>query len=500
MALPYTPAIKGQSRVWLTENGAKADNQPIYESCMRGGALSQSFGDVTRGECPDPDAYGQYVEVLTFKGSSERPSSDLMRKFPLDKESILLRIGRKRCKFSCQYHFGDCKNPSEYYGFKKNMIWEDCDMGSISSDELGSLASTDEGEINMTAPFTAREVYEALPITFVEKAADEVVNPVLDVVICSSPSCGDCADEDDGCEVIYAVDDGLTGSPGTQPDLLYSTDKGLTWATENINSMGDGDTPAGIACIGSYVVVADNSNDALQYKEKTNIGTVGGWTQITTGFIAAGSPNDIWGTGSYIFVVGDGGYIYGSSDPTTGVTVLDAGVAAAAANLNAVHAPSNSLVVAVGDTDTVVYSTNGSTFAIATAPGGGNNLISVWVINELEWWAGDDAGQLWFTVDGGVTWTERVLPGTLWTAINDIQFPKKSVGYIAADKDATPKGFVLQTFSAGESWIALPQNGTTFPANDSLVALATCEYDVNFVVAVGTHDNATDGIIFVGQD
>ena len=119
-------------------------------------------------------------------------------------------------------------------------------------------------------------------------------------------------------------------------------------------------------------------------------------------------------------------------------------------------------------------------------------------MSETNWWVGDSAGVLRYTLDQGVTWTVKALPGTGWAAINDIAFPTLSVGFIAADK--TDDGYMLRTFDGGYQWILLPESVGVLPANDSLVAVATCAEDVNFVVGVGTADGNGDGIIIVGQD
>ena len=191
--------------------------------------------------------------------------------------------------------------------------------------------------------------------------------------------------------------------------------------------------------------------------------------------------------------------MYGGSDPTVVPTTLDAGIATGQ-NLAAVHAISDQFAVAVGAAGVVIFTENQNTWTAATAidAGAAGNLC-VWVKNEDEWWVGDDAGQLWYTLDKGVTWTIKALPGTLWTEIQDIQFPVDTVGYIAADKSATPRGFILESYDGGYSWSVQPQTGA-MPLSDSLVAIATCVYDHNFVVAVGLGDGADDGIIIVGQD
>lgn len=494
------PALKGESRVFLTEGGSRADHTPVYQSCWRAGGIDLSVGDVTRIECPSPDSYNEYVEVGEYQGTSERPTSNVQGRFEIDSESVMLRLTKKRCTFDIQFHFGQCTDPRIFNDFKQAVIWEDARFTNYTADELGSLASDAQGEINESSDLSAKLVYQVFPLAFALRGDDAITNPLVDVVICDNPSCGDCEEESDGCEKIYAVDDGATGSPGTSPDLIYSTDKGATFAAEDINSLGAGNAASFVLCLNDNVVVGSHADDSLHYKDKDDIGTAGGWTEITTGIVAAGSPLDGWSVGDYAFIVGDGGYVYGTDDISTGVTVLDAGVADTD-NLNAVHAISEKFAVAVGENDTVIFTENGSTWKAATGnPGSGGALLCVWIVNEDYWWVGSDTGQLYYTLDQGATWTEKDLPGTLWTEVQDIQFPTKSVGFIAADKSATPRAHLLQTFNGGDTWTVLPQGATTLPLTDSLVAIATCPHDPNLVVGVGTADNGTDGALILGED
>ena len=504
-----TPALNSQSRVFIIEGGACQDHEPEYLSCAAAGAFDQSLGDIERVECPDPNRYGEYIEVASIRGADDRATSDIVSRYPIDRESQLGRIAKKRCTLDVQVHFGVCQDPKEFNDAEKVLVWENVDITSFGLNEVGSMSSDANGTIEETAAISMREWYEIIPISFTEKGQTAVTNPVIDVVICDSPSCGDCTSDSDGCKTIFAVDDGATGSPGTAPDVLYSTTKGQTWTADDVSSLASGEAADGLACLDEYLVVVSNADGGIHYKTKSDVttGVAGGWTRTAVGIVATGEPNDIWSVGNKAFAVGDLGYIYSTTDPTSGVTLLDAGEATSE-NLHAVHAINDNFAVAVGENGAVVFTTNGTTFGAASGAVGDetSDLESVWVKNEKEWWVGGsvdgDGNYLFSTIDGGVTFTAVGLPGTGWTEVHDIAFASKAVGRIAADKSGTPKGWIVETWDAGNSWTVLPRGtgAPTFPANDSMLALAVCPHDVNFVVGVGTGDNATDGIILIGQD
>jgi len=340
-----------------------------------------------------------------------------------------------------------------------------------------------------------------MQLSMTERAGDIVTNEVVDVVICDSMSCGDCDVESDGCQHIYAVTVAAGGSPGTASDIVFSIDGGALWYADDIDTLGAAENASAIGCVGKYIAVVSNSSGSLHYALKSEVDDVDfdeAWTEIATGFVTNGEPNDCWKSpsGLDLFIVGDLGYIYKCEDPTIGVTVLDAG-AASTANLNAVHTIGDTFVIAVGDAGSVVYATDGASFqATNTNPVGvGTNLNCVWAKSESEWFVGDSAGVVWWTKDKGDNWTQLV---DLGAAVRDIQFASDSVGYVASDT-ATPRGQIRRTYDGGYSWQVLPEGVGTMAANDRVNALAACPDDVNFVVGVGLGDDGSDGYIVVGE-
>jgi photosystem II stability/assembly factor-like uncharacterized protein len=465
------------------------------------GSLDQSFGDIERIECPDPGEYGKFDEVGAIRGAEERPTLPLTGRYATDLKSTLLRLARAGCAIDVQIHLGKCKDPSDFdAGFDKIVMAEEAFLTNFSTEDLGTLSSDGQAAVNESSDVSAKQIYEVLQMSTSERGGDVVTNPLVDVVICSTPECGDCDDEDDGCEIIYAVGDSSPGSPGTAPDVIYSIDKGVTLAADEITTMTDSDDADAIACVGTKVVVISHDTDSLHWKEQAvlNVGTAANWTEVTTGFVAAGSPTDMWSVGNYAFICGDGGYIYGTSNPATGVTVLDAGVATND-NLTAVHAISDTFAVTVGDNGRVISTSDRVTWTAATVVTGDPNLTAVWIKTRREWHVGTDAGAYWYTLDAGVTWTQLTnLPITL-TDVNDIAFSTDSVGYLAGISAAA--GVILRSYNGGQSWVVLPEGAGNIPTSTSVEALAPCRNGAdpaNFVVGVGADGN--DGFYMVGDN
>jgi hypothetical protein len=494
----FAIAKTANTRVFLIEGGARPDHSPSYKSCLRMMAVSQGFGDIERIECPDPYKYGGFVEKSQIRGATERATTSLEGRYPQDMLSDLMALARKGCAFDVQLHTGTCQDPSVFNEYDKVLILEDAYLTNYSTEDLGALASGDNAVINESSDISARNAYEVVPISVASRAGTIVLSEVVDTVLCDNVSCGDCEDESSGCEHVYAVTKHEDASPSTFPDFLY-TIKG-TWYSNDIESMTS-ENPTAVDCLGDYVVITSNDGNSISIALKSEMDGVTDptFTEVATGFVVGGEPNDIWSTGSYAFIVGDNGYVYGMSDPTAGVTVLDAGVAEAD-NLMCVHGLSDTFAVAGGQNGALIFASDGTSWtpSPSTPVGVGVTINTVWVKSETEWWVGCSNGKLYYTLNQGVTWTEKPFSGSGAGSVYDIVFPSKSVGFLA-HSTAAPKGRILKTIDGGQSWKLIPEKTGTMPLNDKINALAYCTSDVNFVVGVGLADVIPDGFIIVGQ-
>ena len=500
----FVPSKTGNTRVFLIEGRAGPDNQPSFQSCLKAGSPDQSFGDVTDIKCPDPNAYGKYVVIGQIQGEQGRATVDLTGRYALDLESTLLRLARERCPVDVQIHMGACKNPSDFNQYDKILVLESAIPTNWSTDgDLGSLTDADESAINEVAPVSADTMYEILPLLVIERGQSVVTNEVLDVISYDTHACGgDCETESDGCMKFYAISTAAGGSPTTPADILSSPDKGTTWYADDIDSLGAAEAPSALAGLGRYIVVVSNASNSLHYALQSEIDTIGfdeTWTEVTTGFVAAAEPNDCFRArgGVVLWIVGDGGYIYKCTDPTTGVTAVDAGVATTE-DLRAVHCYSDSFVLAGGDNGSLVFCTDGATFVTApTSPfGAAEQIRAVWAKSKTEWWVGGSTGELFYSLDGGDSWT---LVADYGASIYDIAFANDTIMYVAS-ATAAVAGQIRRSLDGGYSFNVLPETTTTMPANDRINAVAACPEDPNLVVGVGLADDASDGIIVVGSN
>lgn len=502
MANAIVPAKSANSRVFLIEGGARPDRKPSFEAFMRAGALEWGVGDVEKIEAPDPTSYGDFIEIGQIAGAIERPTMTLSGRYAMDVKSKMLSMARRRCPVDVHIHFGQCTDPSSFQDFTKAVVMETARPSNYSTDDLGALASDDNAKVDENLDLSSVTAYEILPLTVTEKAGSIVTNEILDGVICDARSCGDCADPSDGVEKVYLISKAAGGSPSTPADVVYTLDKGLNWATSDVDSLSSAQDPTGIGCIGPYMVVLSSAANNLNYVLKSELNAAGDelWTSITTGFVTGKQPRAISVAGNTGFIAGNGGYVYRCTDPTAGVEVLEAG-SLLVDDLISIHAMTDEFILVGGNNGALLYSVNGETFtAITRFTALGVHFNAVWAKTTLEWIVGTSSGLMYHTYDGGVTWTSKAFPGSGAGVVYDIKFVSRNVGYMA-HTTATPKGRILRTYDGGYSWSVTPERlgMAGIPTNQRLNVICVSPFDENFYVAGGL-GVSTDGIILQAQD
>lgn len=498
-----TVAKKGLSRVWVLDGGAGPTVSPQLLAWAAAQAPEKNFGDITRIEVPSSTERGQYDAVDEFQSGEENATFSVMLRYPLE-PSLIKKIADKKCVVDLQVHEGKCTDPRDFlHGWEtaKIIVFENAHITTYSTSELGSMVSDDEGTIDETIEVSARYFYEIGPVNFAERAKSEVTNEVISVVVCDSPSCGDCDDPSDGCQKVYYVTAPAGTSPGLLPEVGVSADGLTTIAQESpITTLAIGENPDDSACVGDNLVVVSNDSLSLHYAALDDLqdGTET-WAEVTTGFVAAKGPNAIDSYDPFdTWIVGDGGYVYFSSDPTSGVEVQDAGVATVQ-NLLDVDAFTTQIVVAVGASNAVIYTLNGGeTWQSVTGPAVGVTLNCVAVRGEKEWWIGTANGKIYYTKDRGDHWTEKTFPGSGTGNVYDIIWASNTVGW-ASHSTATPSGRILRTIDGGNQWKVEPDGTSTLTTNDKINSLAVCKKDVNTLYAGGLADNGADGILLKGS-
>lgn len=489
----------GFTRVFTQEGGAGPGNAPTYQGLAKASSPAWPQGDITPIRVPSPDAYDRFDTVGTIKGAQGLPSLSVDFRMQATLSSVL-RLVRKGCPVDIQVHVGSCKNPADFNGGwtdGKVIVLQGANATDYGSDDLGALDSGDRSVVTETIPFTGLDYFEIGPVSPTAMAAALISDEIVDVAICDSVTCGNCGLPSDGCQVVFALQGESSGSPGIGPAVFYTIDGGATWAKSILTSAALTDVARHIACVGSYLVVTTGgAAGGHHYIPIADITAgLGGWVKVSSGYtLAAGAPNAIVSTGpSSAWIAGDGGYIYKMTDPTAAVVAQQSG-SLTAQNLLGIHAYDDLALVAVGASNAVLFTKNGGvTWSLVTGPAVGIQLNTVWLRSEQEWIVGTNDGKLWYTRNGGTSFTEKAFSGSGAGTVNAIVFSNPVVGWMAhATAGAVAR--VFRTINGGYSWYSVPEGGGSFVTGRKVDALAACAQDPNVAFGGGLYD-ANDGLL-----
>lgn len=483
-------------RVWYVEGGVHPTRSPEFLALGKISTdPSKPIGESTRITAPDPNNFNRDIEVGTVEGSEERATLSIGARYTSQK-AILLDWKNKRCRVDIFALAGKCGNPQDFSeGGEKWVFFPDGRISSHGFENFGAYGNDENNPSNEMVDMTADDYWEFLYMKQEQIASSVTTRQIYAVDVYRGDPCEDCPDP---CDHLLAAMAGASATPGTQPSLLYSQDGGETWNVQTISTLFSNEDIVDGAVIGGDIVYASNTGNELHWTDIEDLydGT-NAWGQTDAGFVIAKGPKAMSSVDArHTWVVGDGGYIYFATNHRIEVVVQDAGVATSQ-NLNAVHAMDTKYVLAVGNSNAVVYTENGGvTWKSETGPAVGVNLGACWMWDKDTWFVGEGAGgtgKLWLTTNRGKSWQQGRTPGT-YSRIYKIVFVSDSEGYLIAQ--AGGQSIVLRTITAGNEWVALPNGKRAVPVDNTyLTDLAVCSKTANTAFAAGLADNGTAGII-----
>lgn len=471
--------------------------------------LTKSYGSVNPIYLPAAQRPGSYDLITRTRDAPDLPEASLQQ---LQKLGTVPRdLGEQGCPANLYLVTsgcgGDLSDPiNGWDGFVEilsNALAEENDGGdrmSMDSDD----ANMDEYTLKLTA------LYKAGALSFGEQAAAAIDREVLDVAYGNGASCGTCGPADDGTRRLYAITAASgAGSPGLPAQVVYVERNPVTGDVTvreyDITGLTATVSPTFIDIMGPYLVVGVSTNNAYFYATIDSVtGIPGTFTQVTTGFVATKTPNDIWVKSSTeAYIAANGGYVYRITDVPSGVTAVSAG-ATTVQNLTRIHGVAEA-IVAVGAAATVLRSTNGgASWAAVTSAPGAAALSGVFVLSQSYIQVVNASGVHYTTETGGASWTSRTISGA--TACQDIVYATEECGYILY---TTSTGAAMQaTTYGGAAWYdtqttnsRLKDWPTLTRANRLAVPRSSGPQTAANTVAVGgvaTSGSNADGILTIG--
>lgn len=486
-------------RVWYVEGGVHPLRAPALLTLGKfSGDPAQKLGDDKKISAPDPNSFQKDLQVGTIAGSTDRATLSISIRSTVQ-ESVLIGWKNSKCRVDIFALSGKCGNPQDFTtGGEKWVYFPDGKPSGHGYEGFGAFGRDEDKETNEKVDMTAEEYYEFLFMGEEQIGAAATVRQIMAVDVYRGDDCENCPDP---CSRVFAAMAGAAATPGTQPILLYSADSGITWSQQTITTLYSNEDVADGHVIGDDLVYVSNISNSIHWTEVdliyegTNV-----WYEVVNGFVKNKGPRSFVSIDPrHTWIVGDGGYIYFAANYKVGVTVVDAGVTTTQ-NLMAVSAYDLNNIIAVGNSNAVVWSKNGGeTWVSVTGPAVGVNLGACWMWDKGIWFVGEGSGgtgKLWLTVDSGKTWSQVGLPIAA-NRVDHIEFVSDAEGYISVRSGGM--SYILRTITAGYEWVVLPMGKRSTPiANSSLTDIAVCSKYANTVFAAGLASNGTAGIIMRG--
>lgn len=483
------------NRVWYVEGGVHPSRSPQFLALGKFSSdPSITIGEETKVSAPDPNNFGRDISIGSTPGERSRASLAIGIRSTAQK-SILLDWKNKGCRVDIFALSGKCGNPQDFTeGGEKWVYFPDGKLSGHGYENFGAFGLDENNPTNESVDMTAEDYYEFLYMRQDQVGSAATTREIYTVDVYPGDLCENCPDQ---CSKVLMTMAGASATPGTQPSLLYSEDGGESWSTQTITSLFSNENIADGVVIGNSYVIISNTANELHWTDITEVyENANTWNQVPTGFVASKNPNAMSAADvRHMWIVGNGGYVYFAKNFKVEVEVQDAGVATSQ-HLQAVHAHDSQNVLAVGNSNAVIYTSNGgSIWESVTGPSVGVNLGACWMWDAKTWLVGEGAGgsgKLWLTVNGGISWTQLGLPAT-YTRIDYITFVSEAEGYIAARSGG--QSYILRTITGGNEWVVLPQGKKGVAISNSYLSdIAVCTKYANAVYAAGLAANGTAGI------
>jgi hypothetical protein len=489
-------AKSGDARVFVQDGGITPAEAYNYFGCLSLDGPSQDEGSSDPVYCPSSTQRNKWEIIDQVAKAQALGSTDFTQHIDRYLRDAWWDIRRRKCFFNLQVVLGSCQAPDDFTKWDSKLLLRNSRLTNLALPALNALSGDDNAILDLTGSLEFRDMVEIRSIKFSEVADSVIVAEALDGLYHDFAQCGDCGPSSDGCQKAYVLTLSNGGSPGLSSQIVHTTNG---WSTETSLDIPvlSGLSGSRLAAVGAKLVVVSQAKGGHAYADFDSVDAddTTAWAVVTSGYVAAKGPRAIWSrSASRTFVAAAGGYIYLMTDPTLAVSVLTDG-SVTTQQLNDIHGNGNT-VVAVGGSNAVVVSTNGGdSFYLVTGPAVGIALNAVWVMSSNVWFVGTANGQLYYTTNGGSSWTQISLPSGI-TTIEDIHFDDIDViGYLTVQKGATAQ--VYRSTDSGHSWQNTAPSVDKLPTAERINFAATC--GPNVVMVGGRKTSGGDGVVAVAS-
>lgn len=461
------------------------NTRPYFVGCVDVDTLTEPGGAIdTLIRCFDPDGGWK---TLDYTLSAPDPVTTSITALVEESMNYLERVraGRPATLF---IHQRDQGRPDTFGNYKRTWVLNNAIIGEKGASNLAMREEDTQAE--MTFGISALPPMYRIFEKLVTRQTVSVTESINNVRFVPSTVYGPAT-------YGYATADAVAGSPADKGDVLYTTDGGATWTVMTAKPFAGAENIVGLAAFAigrstTRVIVGRGSTDAGNPAEIAYTDDNGAtWTTVNVGSVTAQyfRTHGIFALDPYnIWAVSDGGYIYKSNDAGVTWTARQAGVVTTNV-LHCVHFVTDRIGFAGGAGDKVLKTIDGgASWELATATGNGGDILDLYVIDADHVWACTDDGELFYTTDGGTTWSERIYGSVSGSGqCRAITFaPGSALFGVMLHQTAGPVGKVFVTIDGGYNWEGL----TTF-TNAGLNDVYACDPNTFYIAG----EISTTGVI-----
>ena len=454
------PITSKMGALWVQPEGP--NTEPKFLGCHDVGDLTIPEADFETIKCFFPDGSGWAVI-----GETSSPPDDpdvSVDTLLFAQRDYLETVG---CPFSLYFLMRDCGSAEVFNNYVRGEV-----MTSVrrTSRTYSNMIMREDDEVSgLSVDMKGQRIFDVDALA-IDRITVTVAENLLDVVANLNSRCiGDCGETIDPGEEVNIVGKGAVAATA---ENWYSADEGLAFTVAAADPFAVNLDLSSVVrfevgrSTTRYLVVQDAASAAGAQGNFAYTDDDGAtWTVVTVGGAAAGEggvgPGALFALDQHhIWFAGANGSIWFGSDGGQTWTQQEAGTIHAG-DYNYIHFADANYGVAGGAADIVaITSDGGNTWAAATAPGAGDDILTVWRFDTNRIWLGTDEGNLWYSNDGGTTWNARTgFTGAGAGDLNDMGWVDDHIGFIVLDSVA-PLGTILRTINGGYDWdvIATPTN------------------------------------------